>query len=141
MTILIDDRNNLRYNTHNELYPILNKNFDEWLAAIARFYWTYHYKRFGNLTSSLREAVLTSEPALKEAYRNYVTKMIGQQLSPEKVLTTPLYRGSFITFNHLKFSLKNNANRILQICSSEATPECVSRRSSFVKLFDLMRAL
>lgn len=123
MTILIDDRNNLR---EKELCRIFNKNLDEWLTAIARFYWTYHYKRFGNLTSSLREAVLKSEPGLKEAYRNYVTKMIGQQLSPEKVLTTPLYRGSFITFNHLKFSLKNNANRILQICSSEATPNnCV----------------
>ena len=123
MTILIDDRNNLR---EKELCPILNTNLTEWLTAIARFYWTYHYKRFGNSTSSLREAVLKSEPALKEAYRNYVSKMIGRQLSPEKVLTTPLYRGSFITFNHLKFSLKNNANRILQICSSEATPDnCV----------------
>ena len=124
LTIIIDDHNGtLPLNptkqdtayVHSKYGQIHAANLKEWTAAIGHFYWNYHYMRLGNSKVPVTQAVSKSKNALEEAYTNFLKKKKqhndGYQIHDEHdrlfptTTSTPLYRGSFITFGHVDFAL------------------------------------
>ena len=112
MTVIIDDYNGTlplnptKQDTaygHSKHGQIHAANLKEWTAAIAHFYWNYHYARLGSSKVAVTQAVSNTKASLEDAYRNF-------RRNPnlkKKSTIIPLCKGTFISYKGIEFALTN----------------------------------
>lgn len=115
LTVIIDDYNGTlplnptKQDTaygHSKHGQIHAANLKEWTAAIAHFYWNYHYVRFGSSKVAVTQAVSKAKASLEDAYRNYRRN----PNSVNKSTVIPLCKGTFITYKGIDFALTTYHN-------------------------------
>jgi len=121
MTVIIDDHNGTlplnptKQDTaygHSKHGQIHAANLKEWTAAIAHFYWHYHYARFGNSKVAVTQAVANTQTSLEEVYKNYRSKKDRADggYDDRYPTITPLCKGTFINYKTIGFSLVSYHN-------------------------------
>ena len=113
LTVIVDDYNGTlplnptKQDTaygHSKHGQIHAANLKEWTAAIAHFYWSYHFIRFGSSKVAVTDVVSKTRPSLANAYKIYRTT---QNTYGKDAIITPLCKGRFITFPRIEFDFKS----------------------------------
>ena len=139
MTIIVDDHNGTlplnptKQDTaygHSKYGQIHAANLKEWEAAIAHFYWHYHFSRLGGGKGAITQAVSKSKSALEDAYENYLTNYDDIEHDDDTPLLlpslVPLCQGKFITFGQIDFALSSYRGHLKGIrAGKSARDSCV----------------
>ena len=136
MTIIVDDHNGTlplnptKQDTaygHSKYGQIHAANLKEWEAAIAHFYWHYHFSRLGGSKGAITQAVSKSKSALEDAYENYLTNYDDLAHNDDTSLLlpslVPLCQGNFITFGQIDFALSSYRGNLKGIRAGKSARE------------------